>query len=1069
MKPYLRATIVLLLAGAATGALFPLAGCGGRAPVSAAKQTAEDEFETTAARVLALHCSSCHGIGPEEFERVAGKVAAGELLRWEVTANGDIPTGAAMELARATCRIWLNSGGELLASPLLRAPLPSHLSGMVHPGIFANAEDADFRSLADWAAHARPEGHAEAVASAAELFFAQRVVPILERKTCFGANCHGSLAFNDLRLDAGMPLLGAARFTPAMHHANRMQMLGKVTRLVNLAGEVERSRQILKCIPIEQGGIAHKGGNNFLEKNDPDYQVMVAWLELEAQEARARAALPEGGPGGTIFVRRPRGSPERFFEDAEFLPGGDLWWRVDGVERNLTAALHPEGPADLRAPDVSYDGTRVAFALRRSEAEPFQLWEINLLTSVARQLTFGVDPAVHALDPLYVPDPADAAGSDPTRVNLVFVSNRAGNWCASSPEGVLGEAEGGTTQEIQDEQRSERPGTFDGRRLRVLLGAGSGQTRRVIRHEAGRLILDEPLPVAADSTTHYLIEGEPRMAPKYDAYRLALAAPGQEREVWEAGPARMTWSPSQIRRPTMRSSGEVMFTCLRTGWQNGRPFFNGALFRVHVDGSNFHTHNGNRSGVPIFADDRECPDGLEIRIGRDADSWWGGMLLISDHQFGPTIERDNPLDDLDHPYRDGLPESSLTRFVPGWISLDPEARSGGISPGGVYRDPYPLTDGSILVSWAPGPLDLHDPAAAPDFDVLRLVPDPAFRSPDGSNAGSFRREILITGPDAELWARPVAPRLKEPTLKTLKVEEKLLGAPRKSGGYLNYPEGTPAVVEIYDLPLLAAFFEQITPAGVKHIDAAVCPQCGEINGDADRIEGVRLVGALPQGEHDAGPPRRMILAEGLLERDGSAYLTLPSGIAFDVQALNALGMAVAMPNRWLYCLPGERHTLSIPRVLFPQTCGGCHGSLTGRREDTLRLVDAVTAASRTLAVWDEEANAKQNPSNWGSPPSVSLPGGDFERDLRPLLLRKCASCHTDLAGERARGWLLPHVAADEALAVRSPLIEMLAGRELHAPRALAELGPHPAAAPLSAAELREFILWVDLGAAPGSR
>lgn len=511
-----------------------------------------------------------------------------------------------------------------------------------------------------------------------------------------------------------------------------------------------------------------------------------------------------------------------------------------------------------------------------------------------------------------------------------------------------------------------------------------------------------------------------------------------------------------------------MLTCLRTGWQNGRPFFNGALFRVHVDGSNFHTHNGNRSGVPIFADDRECPDGLEIRIGRDADSWWGGMLLISDHQFGPTIERDNPLDDLDHPYRDGLPESSLTRFLPGWVSLDPAARSGGISPGGAYRDPYPLADGSILVSHAPGPLDLHDPAAAPDFDVLRLIPDPAFRSPDGAGAGVFRREILIGGPDAELWARPVAPRLKEPTLKTLKVEEKLLGAPQKSGGYLRYPEGTPAVVEIYDLPLLAAFFEQITPAGVKHIAAEVCPQCGEVNGDADRIEGVRLVGALPQRAQDSGPPRRVVLAEGPLARDGSAYLTLPSGVAFDVQALNALGMAIAMPNRWLYCLPGERHTLSIPRVLFPQTCGGCHGALTGRREDTLRMVDGVTAASRTLAVWDELAGAKHKPANWGAPPAA-LPGGDFERDLRPLLSRKCAGCHAELGGDGARAWLLPHVAAKEAMAVRSPLMELLTGRELHASGDHAEREPHPVAAPLSAAELREFILWIDLGAAPGSR
>lgn len=1069
MKQSLQLSLVLLLAGAATATMTALIGCGRHAEEAAAVSEADDSFELTVMPVLAQSCGACHGVSPQELERVAAKVAAREILRWEVTPDGAIPKGTPMDQARAACRLWLNADGPLLASPLLRAPLAAVWSGMTHPAVFENAEDANFLALVEWAKLARPASAGEAAASAAEAFFAEKVVPILERKTCFGANCHGSLAFNDLRLDAGMPLLGAERLTPAIVHADRMQMLGKTTRLVNLSGDVERSRQLLKCIPIEQGGIAHKGGNNFLAKGDPDYLVLVQWLELEAQEARTRSAMPEESLGGYVFVRRPRATPERFFEDADFLPGGDLIWTVNGAERNLTVALHPDGPADVRAPDVSYDGKRVAFAMRRAATEPFQIWEMDLATAAARQLTFGQDPQVHCLDPLYVPDPSDKSGTDLARVNLVFVSNRAGEWCASSPEGTLGEAESGTESEILDEQRTEKPGAFDGRQLRVLLGAAAGDVRRVLRSETGRLILDAPLSVRADSTTHYLIEGEPRIAPKYDLWRIPLAELGGERQTWDAGPARMTWSPSQIRRPAMRSSGEVMFTSLRTGWQAGRPFFNGAVFRVHVDGSNFHTHNGNRSGVPILADNRECPDGLEIRIGCDAGSWWGGALLISDHQFGPTIEPDNPVDNLDHPYRDGLPESSLTRFVPGWVSLDRAALTRGVSPGGAYRNPYPLADGSILVSWAPGPINLSDPSEAPDFDVLRLSPDPAFRSADGAGPGTFRREVLISGPETELWARPVAPRLKEPTIKTLKTEEKLLGAPHPSHGYLTYPEGTPAVVEIYDLPLLAAFFEQVTPVGLKHIAAPICPLCGEANGDADRIEGVRLVGALPQREGDRGEPLRVVLAEERLERDGSSYLTIPSGIAFDVQALNALGMAVAMPNRWLYCLPGERHTLSIPRVLFPQTCGGCHGGLSGQREDILRYVDGITAASRTLAVWDDEAEAKPKPVNWSGVNPGFKRGGDFEQDVRPILTRKCVSCHAELAGDGARAWLLPHVEAREAMAVRSALIEKLIGRELHAPQALTGDAPHPSSAPLSAAELREFILWVDLGAAPGSR
>jgi len=63
------------------------------------------------------------------------------------------------------------------------------------------------------------------LAQGAEQFFAQKVVPILVRKTCFGGNCHGQLAFMDLKLDPGVAAL-AARFTNDIHRTNRKAMLG---------------------------------------------------------------------------------------------------------------------------------------------------------------------------------------------------------------------------------------------------------------------------------------------------------------------------------------------------------------------------------------------------------------------------------------------------------------------------------------------------------------------------------------------------------------------------------------------------------------------------------------------------------------------------------------------------------------------------------------------------------------------------------------------------------------------------------------------------------------------------
>ncbi len=91
-------------------------------------------------------------------------------------------------------------------------------------------------------------------------------------------------------------------------------------------------------------------------------------------------------------MRRPRNLPQRYFEDEDFLAGADLIWLYAGKEINLTAALHPDGPADIRTPDVSYDAQRVVFSMRRNEREALNIWELELDTREARQLTFSTGP-----------------------------------------------------------------------------------------------------------------------------------------------------------------------------------------------------------------------------------------------------------------------------------------------------------------------------------------------------------------------------------------------------------------------------------------------------------------------------------------------------------------------------------------------------------------------------------------------------------------------------------------------------------------------------------------------------
>ncbi|MCB0384271.1 MAG: hypothetical protein KDD43_02680, partial [Bdellovibrionales bacterium] len=330
------------------------------------------------------------------------------------------------------------------------------------------------------------------------------------------------------------------------------------------------------------------------------------------------------------------------------MPGSELiFHRESGEERILSSSLGDPEKLDIRSPEVSYDGKFVAFEMRRKADEPIDVWEIEIATGMPRQLTFSTNSKIHFREPLYIVDSVWGKRHEVGQSALVVSSNRNQGLAVVKSANLLGEAEGGTRLEIKDSARSERPGHFANRTLEILDGENAGQIREVRTSDTGILYLKTPLPFPMRRHRHYLIKEEQRVANRYDLFKLIRPSPGKDS--FEENLIQLTHSVDAMRRPTNRSSGEIMFTLIREGWQAGRPFFNGAQFRVHMDGSNLHTHNGNRSGIPIHSDNRELPNGLEVRIGRSPDSYWGGMLMISDHQFGPTVEEHNPLDLLDFP------------------------------------------------------------------------------------------------------------------------------------------------------------------------------------------------------------------------------------------------------------------------------------------------------------------------------------------------------------------------------------------------------------------------------------
>lgn len=1082
-----------------------------------------DQFISTVIPVLERRCAvGCHA--------VVGEVdpSKEEWFFFPVDEMGRVTTQAQIRAtyesaSKAKARIDLEAPPDF--SPILRVPLDPSLGGGPHRGVglFTSLDDPDYVALREWVANEiRARATKPAAASAEAAFFRDRVLGVLVRNGCFLQSCHGADVFNDLKLRPPMPRADlfenpAAAFAPSDIRKNRELLLGTVARFANLGGDLMRSRLIVKNIPLSEGGVHQRGGNGhfFAGLDDPDVRILERWMKLERHavasrlESKGRSIPPEdlGRVRAIAFIRAPRHAPRRFFDMDPFWPGSsiqvaDLTGTASGTI-DLTRDLFGGARIEVQSIDVRYDGRAIAFSARTAEDEGFRIYEIDLtadlkpsqgrlriVTSGPNQLPDGT--LVHHIDPIYMPGPHDHDGSQLDDVIIAYASNESGEYAASSPFGWLGEAdESADAGVVFDRQRTEATGTFDGRRLSIVDGPHRGESRRIIAHKrvavGSVLRLDRPLSAPADARTVYVIEEiQPTYLPAYDIWRIVPGRPETARK--------MTFTSAQERRPTTRTTGEVMFTSVRNiGYQARRPVFNGAIFRAQAGGFDYHIHGGNRSRYPLFADARELPSGLEVRLALDPRNLWGGgTLMLADHGFGVDLEPDNPVDGIAFTSSTPGPSPSAQRFLPALAPFvpEPDMTPTGVSPRGAFRDPYPLPDGRVLVARVRDPIEHLSPGADPNWDVVFIKPVGALQSRDGGRVGPFVENPLraaSTTAHAEYGARPIVVRLKEHVHTHQKFAHRDDDLePKDVDGVLRMPEGTPAELECYDYPLLQSFLTNFAPVGPRDFRL-------------DALRSVRIVAHRPPHRDDvvrvdAPDPwatpvsagihsAKQIVAEIPLQPDGSFYARVPAEVPLIVQGLNRWGMAVHSMNRWFYLQPGEKLTFSIPRSIFPLRCSGCHGALTGDPVDTLGPPDLVTSASEVMATWDADDKRRRAPA------SIDLVSIDFVRDVQPILDKRCVSCHAgegplDLRGDRTRHYTVAYESLhalddpgsgdfarkkyiDErhASSASSFLFEKLLGRELEAERTLKARGtPHPSESPLLQSELQTLIRWVDLGA-----
>ncbi len=347
-------------------------------------------------------------------------------------------------------------------SPILLRPLAPSAGGLTHTGgvFFADKSDPSWVKLQAWAEEAGVSPTLTGL-SDGQKFFTASVMPVLLKRGCALEACHSPGAANDFKLRVGSQ--GGYLSAFALEGSYRVARQFLVPELP----DVRQSRLVKKpIIARTEGGVGliHRGGPPLQSPADPPgldptlcpqpwtamstpFCTVVEWHRLERlallSGVRSGFSMASGTTLPLIAVVRQTPDADKLIEFSSYRPGADLVMSQVALSDNLGAidpasATTPQtlldqcpGSAttrDVRGPEVSYDGSKVIFALRTGMSDSLTLYEVALNTHVCAAVdTHKPSASVHDLDPMYAPDGT-----------IVFASTRSGTL---SPKYLLPETD----------------------------------------------------------------------------------------------------------------------------------------------------------------------------------------------------------------------------------------------------------------------------------------------------------------------------------------------------------------------------------------------------------------------------------------------------------------------------------------------------------------------------------------------------------------------------------------------------------------------------------------------------
>jgi len=261
-----------------------------------------------------------------------------------------------------------------------------------------------------------------------------------------------------------------------------------------------------------------------------------------------------------------------------------------------------------------------------------------------------------------------------------------------------------------------------------------------------------------------------------------------------------------------------------------------------------------------------------------------------------------------------------------------EAATGKLSGTmGAYRNPSPLPNGSLLVSYAPTVTALDNFSGK--FDIVVVNPETGVRT-----------TLITDGARDCIWPAAV---YAKPNFGVFQSRQDEANAATR------VQSGNDAKITVLDMGTMQSLLFQNTRSGRRiepvssfRVYESLPPEAGV----TDYASGGTYVTTDKYGQLYS---RRQLLGSVPVQTDSSAGMILPGGVPITLAVRARLEGDTAPADHYqreeMQFYPGEVGKQSFKRQQFNGLCGGCHGSVSGNEMDLAANPDILTSASQVKA------------------------------------------------------------------------------------------------------------------------